>query len=60
MSDDGMYDPYGDNRLTPEEVKTLKNIARMGMVSKTLLAGLIGLVTLVSSVYALAEHIFKR
>lgn len=58
--DDDVYDPHGDQRLSPSEVRVLKQIAQTGLVARNLIAFTLGAISIVSGVWALWEQFGKR
>jgi hypothetical protein len=57
---ENLYDPNGDVRLTPQEVKILKNIARAGLMVRFMVAVLLGLMSLVVGITELVERFAHR
>jgi hypothetical protein len=57
---ENLYDPNGDVRLTPQEVKILKNIARAGLMVKFMVAVLIGFTSLVFGIAEALERFAHR
>lgn len=57
---EGLYDRRGEERFSMEEVRALKQVARMGLVARMLFAIAVGVVTLVGGVWAIIDRLASR